>query len=222
MLALCSAIHVGFTLPPPEPGRRAALVGAASALSLGVPLVPVGDAPGKATPTVKLPQYKNDPNKGTCNWRSADKTGAKSSCVKTQVLEPYNVRLAQAFNGDFTDPAHPQGYRRVLVTGFGDVEIKGSDEQRFCGGPNDTSNTCANFKEFTLTGTMAKDGKSLTIDFSPKGGPTDLLAKKVFKNGVTGHEHLDAAELEFPDGNVWSKVYYGPMTQRLLDAHGPI
>ena len=192
------------------------------------------------------------------------------------MLEPYNVRLAQAFNGDFTDPAHPQGYRRVLVTGFGDVEIKGSDE-RFCGGPNDTS------KEFTLTGTMAKDGKSLTIDFSPKGGPTDLLAKKVFKNGVTGHERLDAAEykprtssakqplapretpqgglhsadphrhslyamrmrdertlrvtarhtvpphsfpvlarLEFPDGNVWSKVYYGPMTQRLLDAHGPI
>ena len=199
------------------------------------------------------------------------------------MLEPYNVRLAQAFNGDFTDPAHPQGYRRVLVTGFGDVEIKGSDEQRFCGGPNDTSTTCANFKEFTLTGTMAKDGKSLTIDFSPKGGPTDLLAKKVFKNGVTGHERLDAAEytprtssakqplapretphcglhsadphrhslyamrmrgergrwplrvtpyhpqfpavlarLEFPDGNVWSKVYYGPMTQRLLDAHGPI
>ena len=60
------------------------------------------------------------------------------------MLEPYNVRLAQAFNGDFTDPAHPQGYRRVLVTGFGDVEIKGSDEQRFCGGPNDTSTTCAN------------------------------------------------------------------------------
>ena len=110
------------------------------------------------------------------------------------MLEPYNVRLAQAFNGDFTDPAHPQGYRRVLVTGFGDVEIKGSDEQRFCGGPNDTSTTCANFKEFTLTGTMAKDGKSLTIDFSPKGGPTDLLAKKVFKNGVTGPERLDAAE----------------------------
>ena len=39
MLALCSAILVGFTLPPREPGRRAALVGAASALSLGVPLV---------------------------------------------------------------------------------------------------------------------------------------------------------------------------------------
>ena len=110
------------------------------------------------------------------------------------MLEPYNVRLAQAFNGDFTDPAHPQGYRRVLVTGFGDVEIKGSDD-RSCGGPNDTSTTCANFKEFTLTGTMAKDGQSLTIDFSPKGGPTDLLAKKVLKNGVTRCScHLDAAE----------------------------
>ena len=43
MLALCSAIPFGFTLPPPEPGRRAALVGAASALSLGVPLVATAD-----------------------------------------------------------------------------------------------------------------------------------------------------------------------------------
>ena len=96
------------------------------------------------------------------------------------MLEPYNVRLAQAFNGDFTDPAHPQGYRRVLVTGFGDVEIKGSDEQRFCGGPNDTSTTCANFKEFTLTGTMAKDGKSLTISQSRN---VNALAEK---HGLVG------------------------------------
>ena len=40
------------------------------------------------------------------------------------------------------------------------------------------------------------DGTTLTLDLSPKGGPTDLVAK--FFDG-------DKKQLYFPDGNAWTK-----------------
>ena len=44
------------------------------------------------------------------------------------------------------------------------------------------------------------DGKSLILDFSPKGGPKDVVAAIGF-SPKTG-----AQILTFPDGNVWTKI----------------
>ena len=43
---------------------------------------------------------------------------------------------------------------------------------------------------------LASDGEKIFIDFSPKGGPKDLV----------GEWREDVAGVRFPDGNVWSKL----------------
>merc|ERR1719248_469560 len=49
-------------------------------------------------------------------------------------------------------------------------------------------------KEWSLSAVVAKDGQSLTVDFSPKGGPKDLTGKWNGKDGIS-----------WPDGNTWTK-----------------
>ena len=49
-------------------------------------------------------------------------------------------------------------------------------------------------KEWSLSAVVAKDGQSLTVDFSPKGGPKDLTGKWNGKDGIS-----------WPDGNTWAK-----------------
>ena len=84
------------------------------------------------------------------------------------------------FDGTFSDPNHPNGYRKISVA-KGVATIVGKDE------PQD--------KEWTLKASVAPGAREMRVDFSPKGGPKDLLAKwSPKKNGI-----------EFPDGNVWPK-----------------
>ena len=53
-----------------------------------------------------------------------------------------------------------------------------------------------------LTGSVAESGESIAIDFSPKGGPKDLL-------GV-----WEGDGIKFPDGNKWTKVPNGTPSRR--------
>eukprot|EP00306_Pavlova_sp_CCMP459_P004770 CAMPEP_0185158680 /NCGR_PEP_ID=MMETSP1139-20130426/2561_1 /TAXON_ID=298111 /ORGANISM="Pavlova sp., Strain CCMP459" /LENGTH=465 /DNA_ID=CAMNT_0027723825 /DNA_START=95 /DNA_END=1492 /DNA_ORIENTATION=- len=76
--------------------------------------------------------------------------------------------------GRFSDPNHPKGYRDITVSN-GVATIVGVDE------PGDAP--------WKLTAKV--DGDSALIDFSPKGGPKDLLAK------------LGVDKIVFPDGNAW-------------------
>lgn len=78
---------------------------------------------------------------------------------------------------DYSDPNHPKGYRSITVKGS-EVLIEGNDD-------------APTGKAWSLVGKA--DGDSILIDFSPKGGPKDLLGK------------FDGSGIVFPDGNRWPK-----------------
>merc|ERR1719353_2754466 len=84
------------------------------------------------------------------------------------------VRLA----GKYSDPAHPGCKRTVTTVGTNKVVIDGADEDG---------------KKWTVRGTY--EGKSITVDFTPKGGPKDVTATYALGKGLT-----------FPDGNTWKKI----------------
>ena len=57
-----------------------------------------------------------------------------------------------------------------------------------------------------LQATVAEDDSTIRIDFSPKGGPRNLLGKGQTLGGET--------EIVFPDGNRWTKVPNGTPQRR--------
>ena len=81
------------------------------------------------------------------------------------------------FAGTWSDPAHP-GCTRKIQLSSDKAYIKGADEDG---------------KPWKAVGTI--DGPTLTIDFSGKGGPKDVVATFVIGKGIV-----------FPDGNVWSRI----------------
>jgi len=83
----------------------------------------------------------------------------------------------ELLSGLYADPEHPGMERRVYAMESGSLMIKGTDD-----GNN----------YWVLTGKPKED--TVHIDFSPKGGPTDLAGK------------WDGSGLVFPDGNKWTKV----------------
>ena len=87
------------------------------------------------------------------------------------------------FEGSFSDPNHLEGYRHITVKD-GVATIVGRDA------PHKNEWT---FVQPVIGG---QSGTSMVIDFSPKGGPKDLLAQwDAARNGIA-----------FPDGNLWSKI----------------
>jgi hypothetical protein len=79
--------------------------------------------------------------------------------------------------GTWNDAAHPGCTRKIAVNGS-KAFISGADEDG---------------KKWKVTGEVK--GKSIIVDFTPKGGPADVEAKFVIGKGLV-----------FPDGNVWSKA----------------
>ena len=95
-----------------------------------------------------------------------------------------------AFVGEYADPKHPGCLRSI--SGEGAVlDVKGTD-----GTPG-----CANGeppRPWSLTWEIVKvpsKQDEILIDFSPKGGPKNLLGKLTPEGGIL-----------FPDGNTWSKL----------------
>ena len=86
------------------------------------------------------------------------------------------------FEGEYLDPNHPEGMRKVTVDG-NDVTLRGTDSK---GG-----------KEWVLK--AKEEAGTIFVDFSPKGGPKDLLGVfdegKGTKGGIT-----------WPDKNTWTKL----------------
>ena len=90
----------------------------------------------------------------------------------------------EAWSGWYVDPNHPCCTRSVTVTQAGAVTVESRDSPEAA--------------QWRLAGeaTVSPDGRSmLVIDFSPKGGPSDLTATMT-----------DAGDIAFPDGNVWRAV----------------
>merc|ERR1712199_108976 len=86
---------------------------------------------------------------------------------------------ANAFVGKYTDPAHEGCERTISYIGGRSYQIDGADED---------------MKPWKVVGSRAGSAV-LTVDFSPKGGPTAVPATQL---PLTG-------DLKFPDGNVWKK-----------------
>jgi hypothetical protein len=89
------------------------------------------------------------------------------------------------FGGSYRDPIHPGCLRNIEVAGAA-AKISGTDGNPGC--PADGSG-----RVWNLEGKI--DGKSIFVDFSPKGGPKDL----------TGTWEAEAPGIRFPDGNKWTK-----------------
>lgn len=107
------------------------------------------------------------------------------NALESQHFSLSPVQVAQAadsvFVGQYDDPNHPGCLRKITVKGK-DVSILGSDNV-------DGS------KQWLLKATEDYPG-TIFVDFSPKGGPSNLL-------GVY-NEKADA--IKWPDGNSWSKI----------------
>ena len=86
------------------------------------------------------------------------------------------------FEGEYLDPNHPEGMRKVTVKG-NDVTLVGTDSK--------------DGKQWVLQ--AKEDSGTIFVDFSPKGGPKDLLGVfdegKGIKGGIT-----------WPDKNTWIKL----------------
>jgi len=120
---------------------------------------------------------------------------------------------ASVFTGDYEDPQHPGCLRQVKVVGAklrGDgtrspypvVEVKGYDGKSGKSMCSDRPATSADL--WSVDGVLRKKDEA-TIDFSPKGGPSDL-------KGV-----WDGDGIVFPDGNKWLKQPNGTPNRRPKD-----
>ena len=109
-------------------------------------------------------------------------------------------------DGTYWDPYHPSGIRSVMVTG-NTATIAGKDEpagplwkvRGCCSNRLRRSSLCTMTSQLIfwiptpqLSG--AVNGDEVLIDFSPKGGPKDLLGKFVATSA-------DSTGIVFPDGN---------------------
>ena len=83
---------------------------------------------------------------------------------------------ASLLNGTYSDPNHPNGTRQVIAHND-HLTVKGRDDK--------------NGSLWVVNGDI--QGNTITIDFSPKGGPASITA--TYNNqGIT-----------FSDGNTWVK-----------------
>ena len=88
-----------------------------------------------------------------------------------------------AFAHRYADPKHPGCYREI----FADGVVRGEDGDPGCDGKK-------NVRSWALRGTIGVGDDTIFIDFSPKGGPANMVGERV-DEGV-----------RFPDGNVWRKI----------------
>mmetsp|Transcript_4056 Transcript_4056/g.6379 ORF Transcript_4056/g.6379 Transcript_4056/m.6379 type:complete len:135 (-) Transcript_4056:14-418(-) len=83
------------------------------------------------------------------------------------VAAPLTVEAID-FTGDYADPKHPNCLRQVQVLDGKKATVSGTDGTPGC--PPDGSG-----RAWSLAGSVNKD--TILVDFSPKGGPANLLGK---------------------------------------------
>ena len=123
---------------------------------------------------------------------------------EAQATPALKVGPANPFTGDYDDPNHPGCLRQVKVVGaplradgtrprYPIMEITGYDG-------NGSDKVCTERPTradlWKIQGTV-KSNTEAFIDFTPKGGPADLVGK------------WDGEGIVFPDGNKWTKVPFG-------------
>ena len=128
---------------------------------------------------------------GAARAPAAVVSGLSAAAVAVALVSGAGPAAAAAggspLGGKYSDPNHP-GCARAVNTVAGTVT--GADGT----GPGGACEAGKPVKEWSLSAVVAKDGQSLTVDFSPKGGPKDLTGKWNGKDGIS-----------WPDGNTWTK-----------------
>jgi len=101
---------------------------------------------------------------------------------------PAALADAPKWEGNFDDPNHP-GCKRQISIVFGEVvQIDGADGEPGCKKGSGRQN------RWKLKAKLPSPEGPLLVDFSPKGGPSDV--KGEWKDGG----------IVFPDGNKWTKI----------------
>ena len=103
-------------------------------------------------------------------------------------VAPQLLQMESPLGGQYSDPNHP-GCQRTVSVGSG--RVSGTDGT----GPDGACRQGELVKKWSLPATFAKDGLSMEVDFSPKGGPKDMTGKWNGKDGII-----------FFDGNTWTKI----------------
>jgi len=112
---------------------------------------------------------------------AADKKTTSKTTTAEVKAEPEASAIISDFPGVYSDPKHPKGYRVILSSGS-KMQLQDDPAGKTFSIPIKVKND-------------KKAGTLLTIDFSPKGGPKNIVGT-VEKKG----------KISFPDGNVWSKM----------------
>mmetsp|Transcript_12380 Transcript_12380/g.39117 ORF Transcript_12380/g.39117 Transcript_12380/m.39117 type:complete len:172 (-) Transcript_12380:291-806(-) len=113
--------------------------------------------------------------------------------------------LSSVFTGEYDDPQHPGCLRSIKVGGAPMLPSgrRSRNPQAAIAGVDSACDARPEVSAvWKLTGSVAESGESIAIDFSPKGGPKDLL-------GV-----WEGDGIKFPDGNKWTKVPNGTPSRR--------
>lgn len=110
-------------------------------------------------------------------------SNAFAAAAATLLVSPNGAMAADvgSFQGVYSDPKHPKGYRVLVSKGKSAANMELSDGEK-------------DSKVFNLP--VKVKGSNLTFDFSPKGGPKDVV-------GVLAS---DGKSITFPDGNKWPKL----------------
>ena len=154
----------------------------------------------RGMPAVVAKQNATDGTRSTTTTTTTSSLVAATTAVGLLIAVPTLDAFAASsssapsvFVGEYADPKHPGCLRSIVVgddAGATTLDVKGTD-----GTPG-----CANGEKqrpWSLTGDIVKvpsKQDEILIDFSPKGGPKNLLGK------WTGTGIL------FPDGNEWKKL----------------
>ena len=101
------------------------------------------------------------------------------------------AEVGDIFDGRYTDPNHPDGFRVISITGELNTETGLRDGT--CVG-SDTSSTVTDYTLPAMAGRSQDEFDVIFIDFSPKGGPKDF--EGTYENDG----------IRFRDGNFWPKV----------------
>jgi len=111
-------------------------------------------------------------------------TAEKIADTPKKQAETKDTTVSGSFQGVFSDPKHPKGYRVIVAKGSAatmSLSDGGADSKLF---------------NLPVKVNKGKDGTTtLTIDFSPKGGPKNII----------GTLANDGSSISFPDGNKWKK-----------------
>ena len=97
------------------------------------------------------------------------------------------------FNGRYSDPNHPDGFRVISIDG--EIDPENGLREGTCKG-SDTSSTEVDYTLPAKAGYM-RIYDTIFVDFSPKGGPADFMGYFETEGG---------AGIRWSDGNKWPKV----------------